>query len=304
MEKVLITGGTGTVGLSFIKRYLKNYIFFNYSRNEKNIFEFSKKFPNVESIIGDIVDFSHLLKTFQEIKPDIVIHTAALKHADLGESHQTEFIRTNVIGSYNIVRASILTGVKIITGISTDKASNPKNVYGYTKKLMEEMFIDSYSTINKFVCTRFANVAGSNGSVIPFWKKLSQEGQRLKLTDPEMNRLMISQQDCAELIQKAIDLAKEKNESFILSKKIKSINLLKLAKIMSDKEVEIIGKRPGEQLNEILIDYNEIKKTEVLDDYFIISKEKKHNQTLQQEYSSLNAEKATDEEISKLLSEI
>lgn len=300
--KILITGGTGSVGRSFIDEYSKLYEIINYSRNEKNIFDFSKDFSDVKSVMGDVSDLASLIKNFIEIKPDIVIHAAALKHVDLGESNQTQFIKTNIIGSYNITVASVLADVKITVGISTDKASEPKSIYGYTKKLMEEMFSDSYSNRNKFICTRFSNVAGSNGSVIPFWKKSLVNGERIKLTDPNMNRLMMSKKDCANLIHKAIEISNETNNYFILSKKIKTVNLYELARCMTDQEIDIIGKRPGEQLNETLISKNEIERTHLIEDgYLIINNNLCSRKFLQKEYSSLTAEKATKEEIEKLV---
>lgn len=302
MKKVLITGGSGTIGRAFIKEYSDIYNFYNYSRNEKNIFDLNKEFPNVKSIVGDILDLPHLIKTFNEIKPDIVIHSAALKHIDIAEKNPTEAVKLNVIGSHNVITASILTDVKLTVGVSTDKACEPKSVYGYTKKLMEEIFMDSYTEKNKFVCTRFANVAGSNGSVIPYWKSLVEKDEKLKLTDPDMNRLMFSKKDAAKLIYRAIELSEERMMPFVLSKKMKSVNLFQLAKTMSKGEIEIVGKRPGEKLNEELISTGELPFTELIDDYILISKAKNINgNQLFYEYSSVTAEKASVEEIKKLI---
>lgn len=302
MKKVLITGGSGTIGKAFIKEYLNKYTFFNYSRNEKNIFDLSKDFPNVQSIVGDVLDLPHLIKTFIEIKPDIVIHAAALKHIDIAEKNATEAVKLNVIGSHNIITAAIISDIRIIVGVSTDKACESKSIYGYTKKLMEEIFMDSYTERNKFVCTRFANVAGSSGSVIPYWKNLVNKGEKLKLTDPSMNRLMFSRQDAAKLINKAIELAEERNSTFVLSTKMKSVNIFQLAKTMSECEIEIVGKRPGEKLNEELISVAELPFTELLDDYILISKTKNVNgNRLFYEYSSETAERASVEEIKNLI---
>lgn len=302
MKKVLITGGSGTIGRAFIKEYSNIYNFYNYSRNEKNIFELGKDFPNVKSIVGDILDLQHLIKVFNEIKPDIVIHSAALKHIDIAEKNPTEAVKLNIIGSHNIITAATLADIKLTVGVSTDKACEPKSVYGYTKKLMEEIFMDSYTERNKFVCTRFANVAGSNGSVIPYWKNLVYKGEKLKLTDPDMNRLMFSRQDAAKLIHKAIELTEEKNSPFVLSKKMKSVNLFQLAKTMSKGEIEIVGKRPGEKLNEELISTAELPYTELIDDYILISKTKNESgNQLFYEYSSVTAEKASIDEMKKLI---
>lgn len=304
MKKVLITGGSGTIGLSFIKRYYNDYEFYNISRNEKNIKSLIELFPNVTSYLANIEDYTELSTIINLTKPDIIIHSAALKHIDLAEKNPLKAIKTNIIGSYNIVKAAIEADIPLTVGISTDKACKPESVYGYTKKLMEEMFQNAHTEKNRFVCTRFANVAGSSGSVIPRWKEAILKGENLKITDLEMNRLMFTKQEAAELLGKAIELSdNNKKESFILSKKMKSVNLYELAKIMSDKEVEIIGKRPGEKLNEDLIALSEISYAKIIEDDYIILKKLSQfdNNDLKLEYSSLTAEKALIEDIKKLI---
>lgn len=302
MKKVLITGGSGTIGKAFIKKYYDSYSFYNFSRNEKNIFDLTAEFPNVKSIVGDILDLPHLIKVFYDVKPDIVIHAAALKHVNIAETNPTEATKLNVIGSHNIIVASTLADVKLTVGISTDKACQPGNTYGYTKKLMEEIFIDSNTNKNRFVCTRFANVAGSNGSVIPYWKNLVDMGLNIKLTDYNMNRLMFSKDEAAELVHKAIELSDSIDSSFVLSKKMKSINMYELAKRISDKDVTIIGKRPGEKLDEELISEKELPYTKLIDDYILIFKElNTGTDVLTFPYSSVTAEKGSIEDITKLL---
>lgn len=306
MKKIFITGGTGTVGQAFIKNYYNQYIFFTLSRNEENITNLLRKFPKVTSFVGDVKDYETLFTIVEKIKPDIILHSAALKHIDIAEKNPTAAILNNVIGSYNVVKVALQCDVPLTVGVSTDKACDPKSVYGYTKKLMEEMFLNSHTERNRFVCTRFANVAGSNGSVIPYWKNLIAIGEKLKLTDENMNRLMFSKKDSATLINRAIVLSDaDKKSSFILSKKMKSINLFNLAKIMSsDENIEITGLRPGEKLNENLISENEVIYTHCIDDYIMILKTKNKNANcLTKEYSSLTAEKANDDEIIELINQ-
>lgn len=305
MKKILITGGTGTIGEAFIKEYYDQYEFCNFSRNEKNIVELNRKFPKVKNILGDISDISALISAFNSFNPDVVIHAAAIKHIDLAEKNPSQAIKSNVIGSQNIVTASLLCNIPLTIGVSTDKACEPEGVYGYTKKLMEKLFEASYTEKNKFVCSRFANVAGSNGSVIPYWKSLVEKKESLKLTDENMNRLMFTKKNSAQLLNKTIELSNSYSESFILSKKMKSVNLYKLAKYMSDQEIEIVGKRPAEKLNEKLISSSETPYTRIIEDDYIMITPSKNNDsnTLSSEYSSLTADFADETYLKDLINQ-
>ena len=221
MKKILITGGTGTVGKAFIEQYYKDYEFYSISRNETSITELKNTFPNVNCYIGNICDQDHMISLFCKIKPDIVIHAAALKHINLAEENPSATTEINLVGSLNIVKASIRANVPLTVGVSTDKACNPDSVYGYSKRMMETMFMQYHNSQTKFVCTRFANVANSNGSVIPFWLAEAEKGNALKLTDEKMNRLMFSKKDSAKLIKKAIDDS-IREETFILCQIMKN----------------------------------------------------------------------------------
>ena len=304
MKKVLITGGAGTVGSSFIEQYYNDYEFFNVSRNEMQIADLKQKFGKVKSFVADICDLDSMINIFEQVQPDIVIHAAAMKHINLAEENPAKAVEINIVGSLNIIKASIRAEVPLTIGISTDKACKPDSVYGYTKSMMESMFKQYHNDKTKFVCTRFANVANSNGSVIPFWISEAKKGNALKLTDPKMNRLMFSKKESAKLIHKAIDQSQVSNESFIICKIMKNVNLLELAKSLSDKEVEIIGKRPGEKLNETLISEREIPYTFILDDYVYISPTKTdtlYNVRLVKEHSSANAEWMSVKELEELV---
>ena len=187
-------------------------------------------------------------------------------------------------------------------GVSTDKACDPDNVYGYSKRIMEKMFMEHYNEKTKFVCTRFANIANSNGSVIPFWKNLKKQGVPLKLTSPKMNRLMFSKETSAKLIHDAYEFAKTIEKPFILSNIMKTVNMLDLAKMISDK-IDIIGLRPGEKLNEILISKKELPYTKVYKNLIFIFNDiiSDFNNNLKKEHSSLTAEKMTLTELKKLI---
>ena len=216
MKKILITGGTGTVGSAFIKRYYDDYQFYSISRGEEKIAELNSKFPNVTTFIRDIENQDQILNLFELIKPDIVIHAAALKHVNLAETNPTKTININLQGSLNVINASIRTEVPLTIGISTDKACSPENIYGYSKKMMEQIFAEHHNSKTKFICTRFANVAGSRGSVIPFFKNLVSKNQSLKLTSKDMNRLMFSSKEAAELVHSSINLSNHFKESCII----------------------------------------------------------------------------------------
>ena len=216
MKKILITGGAGTVGSSFINKYYNNYKFYNVSRNEMQIAKLKQNFPKVKSFLADICDLDSMINIFEKVQPDIVIHAAALKHINLAEENASKATEVNIVGSLNIIKASIRAEVPLTIGISTDKACNPDSIYGYSKKIMETMFTQHHNNKTKFICTRFANVANSNGSVIPFWVEETKKGNALKLTDPNMNRLMFSKKESSTLIHQSIDFSKTRDESFIL----------------------------------------------------------------------------------------
>ena len=298
--KILITGGTGTIGTSFIKEYYNDYEFYNVSRNGTNIVKLQQDYPKVTSFACDICELESLINIFEKVKPDVVIHTAALKHINLAEENPTQAVEINIIGSLNVIKASIRSEVPITIGISTDKACNPSSMYGYTKSIMERMFMENYNDKTKFICTRFANVAGSNGSVIPLWKSLAEKGEPLKLTDPYMNRLMFSKRDAVRLIRQAIGFAKISNEPVIVCKRLKSVNMFELAKMISE-DITIVGKRSGERLNETLISERELPYTQVTYDYVYIFTNKKSLINLEEEYSSATAEKMNASAIKKLI---
>ena len=242
--KILITGGSGTIGKAFIREF-PEHTYYNVSRNEKFLTDLMREFPNVKHSIGNIEDGDFLVRVFKEVKPDIVIHAAAMKHINIAEENPMQACQSNVIGSINVINASIIADVPITIGISTDKACSSASVYGDTKSLMEKCFMEANTDKNKFALTRFANVAHSNGSVLPFWLNLKEENKTLKLTDPKMNRLIFSKKDSAELINSTIWICEKGTGGFVGSYKMKSVNMLDLAKVISD-DIDIIGHRPGE----------------------------------------------------------
>ena len=297
--KVLITGGTGTVGKALISQNDNEYI--SISRNEENIAKLRREYPDVKCYVGNIEDEGLLLRVFKEVKPDVVVHAAAMKHIDLMETNPIAGCNVNVMGSLNVVQASIINDIPITIGVSTDKACMAESVYGASKYLMERVFMNTNTDDNRFALTRFANVAHSAGSVLPFWLNLNKEGKPLKLTDPNMNRLIFTKEDAASLINRTIDFTRENGGGFVKSYKMKCVNMLDLAKVISD-DIEIVGKRPGEKTDEDLISEREIARTFIYgDDIHIRMDENEGDNKLDRPYNSASAEKMTEEQMRELV---
>ena len=298
--RILITGGSGTIGKAFIREF-PEHTYYNVSRNEKFLTDLIREHSNVKNFIGNIEDEGFLMRVFNSVKPDVVIHAAAMKHINIAEENPIQTCQSNVIGSINIINASIMNDVPITIGISTDKACSSASVYGDTKSLMEKCFMEANTDKNRFALTRFANVAHSNGSVLPFWLKLKEEGKTLKLTSEDMNRLMFSKSDSARLIDKAIQKCNSDGGGFVCSYKMKSVNMFDLAKVISD-DIEIVGLRPGEKLNEDLINDKEAEFTCIHDDMIYIYNQPNHDvNRLERGYSSANAERMTTKEMEELV---
>lgn len=309
-RKVLITGGSGTVGQAFIKAFQNEFEFHTISRNETHIHEMRKRFPDINSYVSDIQDLDHLTTLFFRIRPDIVIHTAALKHVDFAELNPSRTVEINILGSLNVAKASTRANVPIVVGVSTDKACHPENIYGYSKKIMEQMFLDHYTDQSRFVCARFANIACSNGSVIPFWIESASKGEPLRLTDSRMNRLMFSREDAAMLIRQAIEYAGNSSKPFVLCRQMKSVGMLDLAHQIaedfgSSEKPEIVGMRPGERLNETLVSSVELNNAYYAEDrtYIVLHSDEFGDVRVTEELSSLTADYMSEDEMRSLYAE-
>ena len=302
-KRVLITGGSGTIGRAFIRNYYNDLIsFYSLSRNENAQVELARDYPKIPlQFLGNIEDKLTVYRAFEEIKPDIVIHAAAVKHINLAEEQPIHTCNVNIIGSINVIEAAIRTDVPTVVAISTDKACSSESVYGDTKSLMERCFLDANTTRNRFSVCRFANVAHSNGSVLPFWLKMKSQGKQITLTDPKMNRLMFTQTDAARLIHRTIKYTEKNGGGFISSYKMKCVNMLDLAKVISE-DIAIVGKRPGEKTDEDLIAEHELPYTYVRGNDIHIRMEKNEGvNKLDVPYNSKSAEKMTPREIKELV---
>jgi len=268
--KYFITGGTGSLGKALVNRLKKEgHSIVVYSRDEgKQALKFGND-KSVKCIIGDIRDFDKLYVSMKKEKPDIVIHTAALKRIDDMEFHPDECIKTNIHGSDNVAKAAMLTDVNKCVLISTDKACQPVNVYGSSKFIAERLFTnhdyDSNSTI--FASVRYGNVIASRGSFIPLWLGLLGEGKNIKVTSLEMTRFLFTLEDAVDTVLGAVDNC-EGGEVFI--PQINSYDMstiLKAVKHLHGQsfEYEMMGLRPGEKLHEDMLAETELPFTYKVD---------------------------------------
>ena len=265
--------------------------------------ELKTKFPKVNIYFSDIESQDNLTTIFLKVKPDVVIHMAAMKHVNLAEENPINACKVNVLGSLNVISASVRANVPITIAISTDKACFPENVYGYSKSLMEHCFYEANTSQNKFAVCRFANVANTNGSVIPFWLGQKEKGESLKLTDKNMNRLMFSRKSAVNLIHDTINYCEKNGGGFTASTSMKSVNMYDLAKIISN-DVEVVGLRPGERLNEKLMSKRELPYTYIEDNLIILKKQLNEGKNkLNIEYSSESADKMSDVDMLELINE-
>ncbi len=278
-KNILITGGTGSFGKKFIELLLMSKTKPNkiiiFSRDELKQYEMSKNklfFKNKEIIryfIGDIRDKSRLSFAFKDV--DLVVHAAALKHVDIAEYNPFEAIKTNIIGSQNIIDAAISNNVSRVIALSTDKASSPSNLYGATKLCADKLFISANNYIGsqklKFSVVRYGNVLGSRGSVIPFFLNLPK-GAPFTVTDKRMTRFSIGLTEGANFVLNALYNMRG-GEIFI--PKIPSYRIMDVVKAIDPKrKISQIGIRSGEKLHEQMISIDDAINTLEFNDYYMI----------------------------------
>jgi len=314
-KTVLITGGTGSFGQS-LTEYLLKYNPPNairiYSRDEHKQLEMSTKFSKFSKklrfLLGDVRDKERLQRAASQV--DYIVHSAALKHIASGEYNPTEVIKTNIMGSLNVIEVALDQRVKKTILISSDKACSPVSLYGASKLCAEKLFIDAnfYGGFRKtvFSVIRCGNFLGSRGSVIPIFNE-QKDSEVLTITDPRSTRFWVSTEDIAKFTLKCLEIAKG-GEIFI--PKLPSIRIIDLAKVIAPgAKHKIIGLRPAEKLHEILISEDEspyVKKTK---DYYLINllgiKEKTYNpnpsKTKRFTYASNLQNPLSLKEISKLI---
>ena len=275
-SSVLITGGTGSFGKAFLRHLLEDCsparvaIF---SRDELKQYEMRQTWgddPRVRFFIGDIRDKDRLRMALHGV--DYVVHAAALKQVDTAEYNPMEYVKTNILGSENVIQASLEAGVKKVVALSTDKASSPVNLYGATKLTADKLFISSNHYAmdggTRFAVVRYGNVMGSRGSVIPFFRKLAEQGQPLPITDPRMTRFWITLPQAIDFVMSSFE---EMTGGELFVPRIPSMRVIDLAQAVApDAELVEIGIRPGEKMHEEMISSQDSLRTLRRPDRFIV----------------------------------
>lgn len=266
MASILITGGTGTFGRA-AAQILANRDDFHriiiFSRDEQKQDQMRKLFPDDDRLrffVGDVRDESRLTMAVRDV--DIILHAAAMKILPACEYDPIEAVKTNIQGSANVISAALLSAnVQQVIAISTDKAASPANLYGATKLAAERLFVAANNITGghgpKFSVTRYGNVSGSRGSVIPRWRRYVEDGRPLPITHPEMTRFWISVEDAVEFVLNALEV-QGGGEVFI--PKMPAYRVMDLAAAVYNRDdfpFEITGVRPGEKIHEDLITIHE-----------------------------------------------
>jgi len=275
-KSILITGGTGSFGKSFIKYALDNlepHRIAVQSRDELKQYELRNQLnddPRMRWFIGDVRDRGRLDRAFRGV--DVVIHAAAMKQVDTAEYNPFECIATNVMGAENVINAAIDANVGRVVALSTDKASSPINLYGASKLCSDKLFVAgnnySGSASTRFAVVRYGNVMGSRGSVLPVFQRLANTG-KIPITDDRMTRFWIT---LPQAIQFVVDSFDRMYGGEIFVPRIPSATILDVAKaIAPNATLETIGIRPGEKLHEEMISQNDSRRTYEFDDHFVIA---------------------------------
>ena len=295
-KKVLITGGTGSLGQALTERILNSDVeqIRILSRNEFQQISMETKLPDerLRFLIGDVRDKDRLIRALEDV--DIVFHAAALKHVPKVEYNPFEAIKTNVQGSQNVIDACIENDVERAVCIGTDKAVSPLNIYGATKLLMEKLFITARRYSNpkkhrtKFFAVRYGNVFGSSGSVIPKFIEQINNNKKITITDPTMTRFSITMNQALDFILKA---TQKGHGAEVFIPKLKAYSLQQIHDILSNltnaKDHEIIGMRTGEKQHELLINSDEMRDAWSYDNMFVLLNDLHESENLEEVYPGI-----------------
>lgn len=301
-KKILITGGTGSLGKALTKYLLKEDVqtIRIFSRNEANQIKMESEFSDerLRFLIGDVRDLPRLNKALEDI--DVVFHAAALKHVHIIEYNPFEAIKTNVIGSQNVIDACIQNDVETAVCVGTDKAVSPLNTYGATKLLMEKTFVsasnytDSKKHKTKFIALRYGNVLGSSGSVIPKFIQQIKNKQKLTITDYNMTRFSLTMDEALKFILDATSHGKG-SEIFVPKLNAYSISDVKdaLFQLLGNTGEEKIPIRPGEKIYEVLINKDEMRYTWEFEGKYIIFNPFLTSEQIQNSYPGIKKVEST-----------
>ena len=280
---ILITGGTGSIGSELVKQVLTYNVakVIIFSRDDIKQFSMKQKIddPRLEIFVGDIRDYDNLKSVFENNNIDIVFHAAAMKHLIIAENQPLEYVKTNILGTSNLIKLCIKYNVKKTITISTDKAALPSSVMGATKFIAERITLNgNINPDKKFSCVRFGNVANSRGSVIPIMVERIKNGKNIWITSPEVTRFLMRIPEAVKLVLKSEEIM-QGGEIFIL--KMKSFKLGDLANIMEKKvaplfnkniKIEIKGLLIGEKLHEDLLSDLEVNYLFENEELYMVSK--------------------------------
>ena len=321
-KKILITGGTGSLGKALTKRLLQMNVdtIRILSRNEENqiLMESELDDDRLRFFIGDVRDLSRLEKAMEDV--DIVFHAAALKHVPKIEYNPFEAVKTNVIGSQNVIDASLKQNVEKVIAIGTDKAVSPLNTYGATKLLMEKLFEDANNYINpekhrtKFIALRYGNVLGSSGSVLIKFLNQIKNNKKVTITHSEMTRFSITMDEALDFILESTMIG---TGSEVIIPKLRAYSIMNLKdslfELLKNTGEETIGIRLGEKLHEVLINEYEINNAWEIGNKYILRNniltsqsvesysEELKRITIQGKYSSDNVEKIKKDELKEII---
>lgn len=275
-KSILITGGTGSFGRYYVKTILAKYQprrLIIFSRDELKQFEMQQEFndPCMRYFLGDVRDRNRLIQAMSGV--DYVIHAAALKQVPAAEYNPMECIKTNIHGAENVIEAALVNDVEKVVALSTDKAANPISLYGATKLASDKLFVAANNMAGSrrtcFAVSRYGNVVGSRGSVVPFFERLASQGAKsLPITHPEMTRFWISLQEGVNFVL-ANFLRMHGGEIFV--PKIPSVRVVDVARAVApDCALEIVGIRPGEKLHEIMCPADDSHLTLEFEDHYVL----------------------------------
>lgn len=306
---VLITGGTGTFGSEFVdycinKRASEVRVF---SRDEKKQYDLSQKYSDVSFLkfyIGDVRDYSSIEYAMKNV--DYVFHAAAMKQVPSCEGFPYEAIKTNCIGSENVLNCAIANNVKKVVCLSSDKAVSPSSAMGMTKSLMEKIAIQKSRIQDKTkVCiTRFGNLLASRGSVVPLFLEKIRSHQPITITDEKMSRFIMTVEEAIQLVGKAFEIGESGQ---ILVKKSKSCSVGDIVSAVcsyagvSNYPIKVIGSRSGEKMSESLYSKEEASHVILKDDFFVVDTKNTFILKNQEEYNSDCCEKISTEELVKMI---
>ena len=307
-KNLLITGGSGFLGINLALRLRKKYNVFIGSRNQKRNYD-AKLETGCEAIPLDVTNIESVRDAIIYCKPDTIIHAAATKFVDISEKFPFECSDVNILGSTNVARVAIEKKIKTVVGISTDKATQPiKNFYGFSKATMEKLFLNANeNSKTNFLCVRYGNVAWSTGSVLPIWRQMFQKNKKILTTGPFMRRFFFTINDAVDLVLFALNKSKQFSGK-ILCADMKACKLIDIIKVWIKNyggSYKIIKGRKGDRLDEYLIGDNEIKFTKKIYQnkklFYLIDFEKKSSKPLSKIVSSENALRLNKDEIYNIL---